>query len=162
MNEKLELATNEDYDEIMQIYHSSIGKNGCTWNLEYPNDETFKTDIEKQNLLCIKNEKKEVIAVISIDEDEEVDKLPVWNKNYKKSAEIARVAVREDYRRQKIATKMMGLMLQELLERGYDAVHLLVSKTNPAAIRCYNKFDFEVVGESDLFGEDWLCYEKPL
>lgn len=157
----LVLATKQDKDEIMKIYRSSIGVNGCTWSMEYPNEDIFDDDIARNNLLCLKNDGGEIIGVISIDEDEVVDSLPMWNKEMH-SAELARVAVREDCRCKGVATAMVSDMLEELVARGYEGVHLLVSKTNPAAIKCYNKFGFKVVGESDVLGENWWCYEKRL
>ncbi len=41
-------------------------------------------------------------------------------------------------------------------------VHFLVSKTNERAMRSYQKLNFTKCGESDLYGEDWWCYEKAL
>lgn len=41
-------------------------------------------------------------------------------------------------------------------------VHFLVSKTNERAMRSYQKLNFKKCGESDLYGEDWWCYEKAL
>ena len=47
-------------------------------------------------------------------------------------------------------------------KQGKRSVHFLVCKTNKKALRSYEKLHFDVVGESDLFDEDWWCYEKEL
>jgi len=49
-----------------------------------------------------------------------------------------------------------------LKKQGKRSVHFLVCKTNKKALRSYEKLHFDVVGESDLFDEDWWCYEKEL
>ena len=40
------LANMNDASEIMDIYHSLIGTQGCTWSLEYPDNATVQSDIE--------------------------------------------------------------------------------------------------------------------
>lgn len=55
----------------------------------------------------------------------------------------------------------MGVM-EELKKRGYKAVHLLVAKDNVKALRSYDKLNFENVGECELWGHMYWCYEKAL
>ena len=55
----------------------------------------------------------------------------------------------------------MGVM-EELKNRGYQAVHLLVAKDNVKALRSYDKLNFESVGECELWGHMYWCYEKEL
>ena len=53
-------------------------------------------------------------------------------------------------------------MRKNMKKQGKRSVHFLVCKTNKKALRSYEKLHFDVVGESDLFDEDWWCYEKEL
>ena len=52
--------------------------------------------------------------------------------------------------------------MEELKNRGYQAVHLLVAKDNVTALRSYDKLNFESVGECELWGHMYWCYEKEL
>ncbi len=153
------LAKEEDRIEIMNLYRSMIGVKGCTWSEEYPNMELLNRDIENKNQFCMKNDTDNIIAAIVIDEDEEVRKLPFWNPDYKKAGELARLAVRQDYQNQGIAVKLIRETAKIMRGRGYDAIHFLVSRSNPAALASYQKLNLYLAGETDLFGGNWLCYE---
>ena len=52
--------------------------------------------------------------------------------------------------------------LEELKKQGNKGVHLLVSKTNEKALRVYGKLGFVSVGECQLYGCDFWCYERSL
>lgn len=156
------LATVEDAQEILKLYRSVIGSEGCTWSLEYPNEENISADLSRASLFCMKTEEGEIIGAISIDDDPEVEQLTCWTKELSPGGELARLVVKESYQNQSIARKLLQEGMQELKKRGYQSVHFLVSKTNYRAIHSYNKFQFETKGESNLFGECWWCYEKEL
>ena len=47
MEYRIEMATEQNIEEILNIYHSLIGKDGCTWDLDYPNIDDVKNDINK-------------------------------------------------------------------------------------------------------------------
>ena len=132
------------------------------WNEYYPNEETIEFDLSRDALFVMKNDAGELIAAISIDEDEEVDSLIVWDENIAPAGELARLCVREDMQNQGIARQLLQHGMEELKKQGKRSVHFLVCKTNKKALRSYEKLHFDVVGESDLFDEDWWCYEKEL
>ena len=150
------LAADEDKTEILKLYWGMIGAEGCTWSEEYPNMELLNRDIENKNQFCMKNDTDNIIAAIVIDEDEEVRKLPFWNPDYKKAGELARLAVRQDYQNQGIAVKLIRETAKIMRERRYDAIHFLVSRSNPAALASYQKLNLHLAGETDLFGGNWL------
>ena len=83
-----------------------------------------------------------IAGVISIDDDPNVECLTCWSETMVPSAEVSRV--------------------EELKKRGYKAVHLLVAKDNVKALRSYDKLNFENVGECELWGHMYWCYEKAL
>ena len=53
-------------------------------------------------------------------------------------------------------------LMPELKKRGYQSVHFLVNKENKKALRSYAVFQFPVVGECEMFGQPFFCYESKL
>lgn len=155
-------ASKEDQREILQLYRSVIDMDGCTWSMEYPNEAILKEDMERQNIFCIKNQQGEIMGTISIDVDEAVGRLACWTEGLQPVAELARLGVKKQYQNQGIAKELLKGAMQELVCRGYNGVHFLVSKTNERAIRSYEKLGFRIQGDCSLYGEDWWCYEKEL
>lgn len=155
-------ATKEDVNEISALYRAAIGSDGCTWSLDYPNAEITQGDLERGDLFCIKQEDGEIIGAISVDSDMEVDELPCWSEKWNPAAELSRLVVKENYRNQSVARKLLIYGMEELKNRGYIAVHFLVSPGNERALRSYAKLDFINCGECDLYEHHWLCYEKEL
>lgn len=154
--------TIKDKQELLSLYQSMIGTEGCTWTEDYPNEEILENDIKRQAIFVMKNEKNEIIGTISIDDDKEVDSLACWSDNLKPAAELARLAIKSDYQNQGLARLMLQKTMEELKKRNYKGVHFLVSKTNRKALHSYAKLNFEKRGESNLYGEEWWCYEKEL
>lgn len=152
----------KDKSEILSLYQSMIGTKGCTWTADYPNEEILENDIKRQAIFVMKNEKNEIIGTISIDDDKEADMLTCWSGSLKPAAELARLAIKSTYQNQGLARLMFQRTMEELKKRNYKSVHFLVSKTNIKALRSYARLNFEKKGESNLYGEDWWCYEKEL
>lgn len=69
--------------------------------------------------------------------------------------DISNVAVRESFRRQGIAERMLEQLLQEGKRRGISAYTLEVRVSNKAALGLYEKFGFVCEGRRKNF------YEKP-
>lgn len=159
---KFEKARDSDKTEILELYHSLVGTKYCAWTLEYPSEKDIEGDMSRNALFCLKNEKDEIIGVISIDKDEAVENLSCWNNQLQPSAELSRLGVKTDYQNQGIARKLLQYGMEELKKQGKKSVHFLVCKTNQKAIRSYDKLHFTIVGECELFGECFWCYEKEL
>ncbi|MCX4353169.1 MAG: GNAT family N-acetyltransferase [Lachnospiraceae bacterium] len=155
-------ASEKDKSEILALYRSLAGTEFCAWTEEYPGEFDIEGDLSRDGLFCLKDEKGEIAGVISIDQDENVERLTCWSKELQPSAELSRIGVRVENQNQGIARKLLQHAMEELRRRGKRSVHLLVCKTNKKAIRSYEKLNFEVVGECQMFGEDWWCYEKVL
>ena len=152
----------KDKQEMLSLYRSMIGSQGCTWTMDYPNEEILDNDFKRQAIFVIKNEKNEIIGAISIDDDSQVDGLTCWSDSLKPAAELARLAIKDAYQNQGLARFMIQSVMKELKKRNYKSVRFLVSKTNVRALRSYAKLNFEKKGESNLYGENWWCYEKEL
>lgn len=157
-----ERAKEEDKLEILQLYHSLVGTDYCAWTLNYPSEKDIEGDMARDALFCLRNDDEKIIGVISIDKDEAVENLICWSKELQPSAELSRLGVKVEYQNQGIARKLLQYGMEELKKQGKKSVHFLVCKTNIKAIRSYAKLQFDVVGECELFGESWWCYEKKL
>ncbi|MCR5291408.1 MAG: GNAT family N-acetyltransferase [Eubacterium sp.] len=155
------MATEEDRAELMKLYKIQIGKEFCPWTEDYPSNETIDFDLSRDALFVMK-EGGRIIAAVSIEEEEEVDKLKCWNQELLPAGELARLAVLPEKQGQGIAKQMLKFGMKELKKRGSRSIHFLVNKYNEKAIRSYAEFRFDVVGECYLFDEDFLCYEKAL
>lgn len=159
---KFVLAEEKDKKEVLALYRSMIGSEGCTWTMDYPNEDNLEDDFGRNALFTLKNEGGEIVGVISIDDDASVEALDCWSAKLQPSAELARLAVKKSYQNQGLARLLLKSAMEELRKRGCKSVHFLVSKTNYRAINSYSEIGFDIKGESDLYGEHWLCYEKKL
>lgn len=151
----------EETGEVLELYRSLIGTEYCVWDENYPTLKEIEFDISRDSLFCMKENNK-IIGVISIDDDPNVKKLKCWSNNLNPAAELSRVAVALEWQNKGIA----GLLLQNAMNQldilGFKGVRLLVAKENIKAVKAYSKFKFSVVGECDLFGHDYWCYEKKI
>ena len=55
-------ATQDDAFGILDFYHSLIGTPGCTWNLDYPDEEIVNQDIFNKSLYLLKEDNEIVSA----------------------------------------------------------------------------------------------------
>lgn len=160
--EKIVVATPDEKEEILRLYQSQLGREFCPWNAYYPGMEEIEYDLSRDSLFVAKDENDHIIAAISIDEDENVEKLPCWTEGLQPSGELSRMAVAIEYQNQGIAREMIQYGMQVLAKRGRKSVHFLVNKNNEKALRSYAHLDFQLVGECDLYEQPFLCYEKAL
>ena len=114
-------AAEEDRNAILKLYRTRL-YGPADWNEYYPNEETIEFDLSRDALFVMKNDAGELIATISIDEDEEVDSLTVWDENIAPAGELARLCVREDMQNQGIAKEMMRYAFDALKEQGKKSV----------------------------------------
>ena len=155
------LAKEEDRAEVLKLYKSQIGREFCPWTDEYPSNETIDFDLNRGALYIMRND-KEIIAAISVEEDEDVDNLECWNKNLFPGGELARLAVLPTWQNKGIAKIMLLYGMKALKERGFKSIHFLVNKKNTKALKSYSAFDFHLAGECFMYDQDFLCYEKEL
>ena len=137
-------AAEEDRNAILKLYRTRL-YGPADWNEYYPSMENIEFDIAHDSLFVMKNRKGEIIAAISIDHDEEVDSLTVWDENIAPAGELARLCVREDMQNQGIAKEMMRYAFDALKEQGKKGVHILVRKGHAGAIACYTTLVFQQV-----------------
>ena len=154
-------ATGEDRAEILALYRAQLGREYCAWDEEYPDDETISYDLSRDALFVLKMNGR-IKAAVSIEEDEDVDRLDCWDAKLAPEGELARIAVLPEEQCKGLGRIMMQFGMDELKRRGYAGIHLLVNKNNVKAIRCYAVFGFRTVGECHMYEQDFLCYEREL
>ena len=155
MNYTFTAATHNDLPTIMNIYRSLIGQPGCTWSLDYPNEEIIAADIAEQALYMLKDGDA-IIAVAAIIVVEEFNHLPF---TIKKPCDLARIGVIQPMQGKGIGKLILHKVMAEAKKKGYGGVRLLVSKTNPTAISLYENNEFTRCGETFMFDIDWFCYQ---
>lgn len=161
MEYEVVMATEEDRDEILSLYRAQIGREYCPWNEEYPSNEAIDWDLSRDALFVMKVNGK-IKAAVSIEEDEEADRLSCWDKSLEPVGELARVAVLPEEQNKGLGRIMLQFGMDELKRRGFKGIHILVNKNNTKAIRCYAVFGFCMVGECYMYEQNFLCYEREL
>ena len=154
-------AAEEDRNAILKLYRTRL-YGPADWYEYYANEESLGIYLSRDALFVMKNDAGDLIATISIDEDQEVDSLTAWDENIAPAGELARLCVREDMQNQGIAKDMMRYAFDALKEQGKKGVHILVRKGHAGAIACYTALGFQQVGECSLFEKEFICMEREL
>ena len=162
MNYEIVKATAEDTDAVLRLYREQLGRPFCFWDEHYPGLDTIEFDLSREALYVMKDDSGEIIAAISEEKDDDVEKLDCWNPELRPGGEYARLAVSPASQNRGITRRMVSHILGVLKEKGYRSVHILVIRENLPAVHTYAHFGFHVVGECDLYDHHYLCYEKDL
>lgn len=162
MEYRIVMATEADTDAVLRLYREQVGQEFCFWNEDYPGKETIAFDLSRDALFVMKDENGRIIAAISAEEDEDVNRLDCWTASLQPGGEYARLAVARDCQNRGLAREMVVHILGVLKERGYRSVHILVNRDNIKAIRSYAHIGFRTVGECEMYNQHFLCYEKEL
>ncbi len=171
-------ATEADRDQVLALYQEQKGKEYCPWSDEYPGNETIDFDLSRDALYVMKEkekkeeqdkgkekdkeeekDKRKILAAVSLDEDEDVNRLDCWDPAIAPGGELARLAVRRDMQNRGLARILLDFGMREWFRRGKKSIHFLVNRHNVKAIRSYAAFGFHVVGECEMFDQEFLCYE---
>lgn len=155
------IAKQEDAEEILALYRTFL-YGAADWNEYYPNEDTIRFDLSRNALFVMKNQEEQIIAAISIDDDEDVDSLSCWDKELAPSAEFSRLCVRSDMQGKGLAGKMIEFVFEKLRGEGKKSVHILVKTGHTRALSLYSSIGFKAVGECMLFGKDFICMEIKL
>lgn len=156
-------AREEHKEVVLALYKSLLGTPYCLWNEYYPSMDEIEKDLLREDLFCLWDKETDALAgVISVDLDPEIDAYECWSKELVPARELARLGVATEYQNRGIAKRLILSAMDVLRERGYKGVHFLVGKENLIALRAYEKLHFHNVGEHELWGHDYRCYEKEL
>ena len=148
-------ANKGDIPEIVGVYRGLIGAPGCTWDLDYPSEETAEYDVKNEYLYILKNENR-IIAAASFGDFNELGDLAWKPKN---PCELMRIGVRRAYHKKGFGTIMLRNIIAAAKGKGYDGIRMLVNKNNHAALAMYDGNGFERCGEVYKFGSDYYCYQ---
>ncbi len=157
---RIQPAKDDQKEEILSLYRTMLG-GAADWSEEYPCMDNIEFDMERNNLFVMMDG-EEIIAAISIDEDEEVMQLPNWSRELEPAGELSRLCVRADKQNRGIARRMMEFAFEELKNRGYKGVHILVREGHVVALRSYAHMGYQRVGTCSLFDKSFGCYERLL
>ena len=156
----LRLAKKEDLTEILKMYRSVIGKNGCNWSISYPNEATLQEDFQAGNLYVLWQGSK-MIGAGSAVPNNELDDLDCWQYN-KNAREIARIVIKPEYQSKGFGKHLVKKLCYKLNEKGYNAVHLLASTKNPHALNLYRETKFYCKGECQRYDHTYYAFERKL
>lgn len=150
-----------DGDAALTLFRSLIGTPYCTWNEEYPDEETVLCDIAAgRTLLC--RDGKGAAAVLVLLPPDELPPLPLWDADVRAPVLFARLGVRTDWQRKGVARALMLYAMEHVKSCGADGVRLIADKSNVAALALYASLGFTCAGEATLFANDWVCLERRL
>lgn len=151
----------EEAEEILKIYKSLIGYEGCLWDEYYPNIEIVNNDIKNETLYVALID-DEIVGTAQSGIDEELFNMEFFTKEKKNPRDLSRVAVKKEYQKRGIAKKIIAYIEDELRKDGVDYMYLTVGKTNIKAYNLYKTIGYETKGEMVKFDIDWYCQEKKL
>ena len=158
-NQNFRIAHQGDAAHILSLYqHAQSGK-FCSWNDSYPTITEISHDLETKNLYVMTDGSK-VIGAISVVPENELDGFDCWT--WKNGREIARVVIDKAYQGHGLSFEMVQSIASILGNNGCKAIHLSVVKTNVPAYKTYIKAGFAVVGEAQMYGNDYYLMEKAI
>ncbi len=150
-----------DLGNVEHLYKSVIGQIGCAWNEKYPSAEDIMNDYNAGCLYVFSN-KYQTIGAVSVVPENELDDIDYWTIKDGTHKEIARVVISPSFQGKGYSKKMLLQLFSILSAQGCKAIHLLVSKENPAAINLYKALGFCFLGECYRYEHSYFICEKEL
>ena len=161
-NNRFDRATPTDAEEVFSLYHSLIDLPYSTWSEDYPTKDIVENDLIQNEVLVLRDENGRILAAIVLAEDEEIAGIAPWYADVTRWIEFSRLGVAADLQSRGIARRMLEHAMRVSRVKGYEAVRFLVAKSNPIAQKSYNKLGFDICGEHEMWGLQWLCYQMRL
>ena len=158
--EELRLAGKDELPQILKLYRSVVGSEGCTWDAFYPNEDTLSEDFEA-GLLFVLRKGEQLLGAGSIVPENELDDLEHW-AFHKKARELARIVIAPEHQGRGYGKLLVQSLCNHLAQEGCKAVHLLVAQENKAAQRMYQTVGFQNKGTCHRYDIDFFAYEKEL
>lgn len=161
----IERAMPQDTKAVYALYHSLIDTPYSTWSEDYPGQELVEEDVRNGKTLVMRDPDGRIVAAIALlhgEDEPEFDDVAPWYPDVKRWAIPSRLGVAADMQGKSLARRMLAAAMEHAREDGCGAVRFLVAKRNPIPQRSYAKLEFDVCGECEMWGEQWLCYQKRL
>ncbi|MDD3335941.1 MAG: GNAT family N-acetyltransferase [Eubacteriales bacterium] len=150
-----------DGPQVLQLYRSVCGIDGCIWSDAYPNQEILDEDLSACALYGLYDGEKLIAAGTAI-MDEELMQQDCFCNHFSNPAALERLCVSPSYQHHGLARTLLTQIEQSAAGEGYDGMLLLVNPKSVAAVGLYQSMGYRKQGETYLFDVDWHCYEKPL
>ncbi|MBO5837463.1 MAG: 23S rRNA (uracil(1939)-C(5))-methyltransferase RlmD, partial [Oscillospiraceae bacterium] len=157
--QEFRMADQEDAAQVLSLYKSAQRGEFCVWDDSYPTITEIQNDLETKNLYVMTDGSK-IIGAISVVPENELDDFDCWP--CKEGKEIARIVIDKTYQGRGLAHKMVQCVESILRENGCKAIHLSVVKSNLPAYKTYCRAGFSVVGQAQMYGNDYYLMEKTL
>jgi ribosomal protein S18 acetylase RimI-like enzyme len=159
MNQTLNfrIAQPGDEGQVLSLYESAKGSEFCVWSDSYPSMAEIAHDLETNNLYVM-TDGGTIIGAISVVPENELDDFDCWS--CKDGKEIARVVIDKAYQGRGLSLEMVQSIESILREKGHRSIRLSVAKSNIPAYKTYIKAGFAVVGEAQMYDNDYYLMEK--
>ena len=102
-----------------------------------------------------------MIGAGSIVPKDELDDLDCWHY-HKNAAEIARIVIKPEYQSKGFGKYLVKRLCYKLDEKGYNAVHILVSTENHHALNLYRETKFYCKGQCQRYDHTYHAFERKL
>lgn len=158
--EELRAAAKDELSQIMKLYRSVVGSEGCTWDAFYPNEDTLLEDFEAGQLFVLRKG-EQIVGAGSIVPENELDDLDCWEIK-ENAREIARIVIAPEYQGKGYGKHLISKVCFKLKHTDRKAVHILVAKENRHALNLYRRVGFKYKGECHRYDLDFFAYEKIL
>ena len=158
-NRNFRMAQQDDATHVLTLYQSARSQEFSVWNDNYPTIAEIEHDLETKNLYVMTDGSK-IIGAISVVPENELEGFDCWS--CKAGKEIARVVIDKAHQGHGLSFDMVQYIASILRRNGYKAIHLSVVKSNIPAYKTYIKAGFSVVGEAQMYGNDYYLMEKAI
>lgn len=154
---QLRKALAADAELVLGMYRDAIGREGCTWNIYYPSEETIEEDLACGGLYVYECDGV-AIGCVSVVGENELDELEGWTHT-ENVREFGRITIRKEYAGQNLSQRLLKELFEKLKSEGCEAVHMLVAVSNMAAQKIYIRMGFRLFGEVEMYGNRYYCGE---
>ncbi|MCK5038394.1 MAG: GNAT family N-acetyltransferase [Thermoplasmata archaeon] len=162
-------ARDDDIERIMKLVSdcvASMGKAGQTqWNEDYPTREMVARDIKAGTLHTLRNELGHLIAMVTMDEEQELVYGDVaWRFTDGKVIIFHRMAILPEYQGRGLAGLFQDLMDDKARELGYTIARLDTYSDHERVIGFLERRGFEKAGQVEHVPglKPFICFEKVL
>ena len=152
------VASEAQLPQILSLYRSVIGKEGCTWDMFYPSEGTLKEDFAAKQLYVLQMGDL-LIGAGSIVPENELDDLGLWQA-CGNAKELARIVIAPAWQGKGYGKLLVQRLCDQLSHHKCAAVHILVAKENHPAQQMYRQLGFRNKGDCQRYGLDFFAYEK--
>lgn len=159
---EIKLLTNENLEEIKNLYDDIRNNSYTLWDNGYPNAELIKWDIERKGLWGVFDNNSLIAISFAGERNEEGEENFTWKESFKKRGTFARIGVSPKYQNKGVGTLLVEFILENLKSQGFDGVRILVGVNNTSAKRLYSKFGFVNCGTTERYGHEYYLYELRL